>query len=239
MARQVRGLLVNTPAEGDLVARLYQVQPERVAVSGIGMSTDWTGNAERFAKNYGLRDFILYAGRRDAGKGVPMLLDYYCRYVRETGDPVDLVLLGKGDVFLPQDTGPGRIRDLGFVPPQDKYDCFAAARFFCLPSLYESFSIVMMEAWLAETAVVAFEPCEVTKQHCLSSNGGLFFKGYEEFLEIAQELRAKPQLRGKLAANGRKYVLENYTWEKVCDRFMTALEGWGWPREEFLAQPSR
>jgi glycosyltransferase involved in cell wall biosynthesis len=227
------GHLLHTDSERRLAERLYRLSPERAAVIGEGVDSDWQADANRFTRKYGLSNFILYAGRRDTGKNLALLIEYFCRYRQESGENIDLVLLGKGQIEIPSE-GRNHVYDLGFLPLQDKYDCFAAASFFCLPSLYESFSIVMMEAWLAGTPVVVYEPCEVTKEHCRDSNGGLFFADYDEFAEIASELHRNKDLRGQLAANGKNYVLANYTWDRVCSRFADTLAYWGWEKEDFL-----
>ena len=234
MVDRFSGLLFYSDFERRLATSLYSTPLEKMAVMGGGVDSDWTADAERFRRKYDLSDFVVYAGRREAGKNLPMLIDYFARYIAETGDTLDLVLLGKGQVEIPRSSA-RHVRDLGFLPLQDKYDCFAAATFFCLPSLYESFSLVMMEAWLAGTPLVVYERCQVAKEHCLHSNGGLFFGNYEEFLEVTRELRAHDELRQRLAANGRQYVLQNYTWPTVCNRFTSALRQWGWPLEERCA----
>jgi glycosyltransferase involved in cell wall biosynthesis len=228
------GQVLHTDCERRLACSLYDLPDHKLAVVGEAVETNWTADAERFRRKYGLRDFIVYAGRREAGKNLPLLIDYFTRYTGETGDRLDLVLLGKGQVEIPRSSA-RYVRDLGFVSLQDKYDCFAAATFFCLPSLLESFSLVMMEAWLAGTPVVVYEQCQVAKEHCLRSNGGLFFANFEDFLEITRELRANPGLRRGLTANGRQYVLQNYTWPTVYKRLTSALRQWGWPVEESCA----
>ncbi len=228
------GQVLHTDCERRLASSLYDLPDHKLAVVGEAVDTNWTADAERFRRKYDLHDFIVYAGRREAGKNLPLLIDYFTRYIGETGDRLDLVLLGKGQVEIPRSSA-RHIHDLGFVSLQDKYDCFAAATFFCLPSLYESFSLVMMEAWLAGTPVVVYERCQVAKEHCLHSNGGLFFANYEDFFEITRELRANEEVRQGLSANGRRYVLQNYTWPTVYKRLTSALRQWGWPVEESCA----
>lgn len=234
MFTRFAGQVLYTDSERRLASSLYGLPAHKLAVVGGAVETNWAADGQRFRRKYGLRDFIVYAGRREAGKNLPLLIEYFTRYLAETGDSLDLVLLGKGQIEIPRSAA-RRVHDLGFVPLQDKYDCFAAATFFCLPSLYESFSLVMMEAWLAGAPVVAYERCQVAKEHCLHSNGGLFFAGYNDFFEITRELRAQEGLRRGLAANGRQYVLQNYTWPTVYKRFTSALRQWGWPVEERCA----
>src|SRR5262249_7656124 len=159
--------------ELNLARRLYEMQADAPALVREGVDTTFASNAERFVAKYGLKDFLLYVGRKEVGKNVPLLVDYFAQYKRQYRGELQLVLVGKGAAEIP----PHRhqdILDLGFLPEQDKLDAYAAALALCQPSLNESFSIVMMEAWVAGTPALVHANCAVTREHCLEANGGLF-----------------------------------------------------------------
>ena len=148
---------------------------------GIGMDTEITGNAERFRNKYKIdMPFMLYAGRKDSGKNVDMLLRYFEQYTKRNDTELQLVLIGGGTVRVPQNIK-DRVHDLGFVETQDKYDAYAAAEFLCQPSKNESFSLVIMESWLCGRPVLVHGDCAVTKNFVQESNGGLYFNNYFEF----------------------------------------------------------
>jgi glycosyltransferase involved in cell wall biosynthesis len=187
------------------------------------MDTDISHNAQRFREKYDIKnDFLLYAGRRDSGKNVSMLLEYFSRYKESYSDELKLVLIGKGELDIPKGHQHDII-DLGFVPLQDKFDAYAAATLFCMPSLNESFSIVIMESWLCDTPVLVHAGCEVTKDHCIKSNGGLYFNDYDEFEECVKYFLAHPTKRDMMAQNGKKYVITNYSWEIIVERYKRLL----------------
>ena len=120
--------------------------------TGSRIDTDWEADPERFRRKFGIRDpFILYAGRKEPGKRVDVLVKYFAQFRKEREEEVKLVLIGGGKVENPD---PKNIIDLGFVDKQDKYDAYAAAAFFCNPSEMESFSIVLMESWFAGRPVL-------------------------------------------------------------------------------------
>ena len=174
-----------------------------------------------------LDPFILYAGRKAPEKNTPLLVEYFARYkLTHPASPLTLVLIGPGGVRIP-----GRlstdILDLGFVSPQEKADAYAGALALCQPSLLESFSLVMMEAWLAGTPALVHGRCRVTRDHCLASNGGLYFEDYFEFVEAMEALAGDAALRGRMAAAGRAYVLANYTWDRVTDNYLAVLRRLG------------
>jgi glycosyltransferase involved in cell wall biosynthesis len=186
------------------------------------------GDAARFRKKYRLAEpFLLYAGRKAAEKNVPLLIEYFARYRFTHRDrPLKLVLVGSGRIRIPE-----RLRedvvDLGFVPPQDKFDAYAASLALCQPSQLESFSIVMMEAWLCGTPALVHGRCAVTRDHCLASNGGLFFDEYFEFVEAVDLLSGDAALCRRLADSGRAYVLAHFTWDRVTANYLRVLEQLG------------
>ena len=153
-------------------------------------------------------------------------MEYFCRYLDETGRSQQLVFIGAGDLEIPA-AYQSRIIRLGFVPEQDKYDAYGAAIALCVPSFMESFSIVTMESWLAGRPVVVNEQCPVTTGFCVESNGGLFFSGYAEFREILTTLTDDPALCTALGINGRQYVLQHFHPRAVAQRYKDAISSWG------------
>jgi glycosyltransferase involved in cell wall biosynthesis len=101
---------------------------------------------------------------------------------------------------------------------------FAAAAAVVQPSTNESFSRVLMEAWLASTPVIANAGGEVLAWHCERSGGGLTYANDQEFLECLRFVAEAPDAAAALAAAGRAYVLSNYTWPLVLDRMEASLD---------------
>lgn len=217
---KVRALIFNTASESRLAARLYSEPDSQLrSVVGIGVDTTFDFDATRFREKYQLGEsFILYVGRRDPGKNIPLLLDYWGRYAQETGTMTKLVLIGPGEVTLTPKQTPNVV-DLGFVPLQDKYDAYAAAELLCQPSLNESFSLVMMESWLTETPVLVHGDCAVTRDHCVQSNGGLYFSNYQEFAATLDYLLANRKQAWQMGQAGRRYVLAHFQWSIVLAKY--------------------
>lgn len=218
----VRGLAFYTEAENRLADRLFAPRAGQIRrVVGGGVDADFTSDEARFRRKYGLAgSILLYAGRREAGKNTPLLLDYWARYVQDEGRDRDLtlVLIGPGEVQIPP-AAAGRTVDLGFVPVQDKHDAYAAAAVFCMPSVHESFSIAVMESWLAGRPCLVHAGCDVTVEHSRQANGGLYFGNYDEFAAGLDFLLDHPQTAAQLGRQGRAYVLSSFTWDKVLPRY--------------------
>ena len=226
MCERVRGLLFNSMQEQRLAQELYALEPAQLAVVGVPVTNTWSSDPARFREKYGISDFYLYAGRADKGKGADLLIDFYRRYLDETNAPQQLVFIGGGDLDIPPHYG-SKILKLGFLPADDKHNAYGAAIALCVPSVMESFSLVMMVSWLAGRPVIVNAACPVTTDFCLQSNGGLYFADYEEFREILTLLTVNPSLAKSLGALGRQFVLSNFQPQAVAARYLAALEQWG------------
>jgi glycosyltransferase involved in cell wall biosynthesis len=230
MFEEVRGVIFLTAAERRLAERLYRMRPGAAAVLGGGIDTDFSFDRERFAKKYGVDNFLLYVGRREPGKNTPLLIHYFNLYKRQHPSDLKLVLIGVGDV----DLAPGQddIIDLGFVSDQDKHDAYAAAMALCQPSHNESFSIVMMEAWACGTPALVLENCDVTRENCLEANGGLFFSDWTEFAEALEWFRQHRAAGRILGGYGRRYVLDHFRWDIIVRKYVDALAKWGFASDQ-------
>jgi glycosyltransferase involved in cell wall biosynthesis len=218
----VRGVMYNAEPERRLAHRLGIANPGE-AIVGFGLKPD-AGVAERFRRASGIKEpFILYSGRLESSKNVPLLARYFAEYKRDRGGPLKLVLMGTGPE--PGQAHADIIR-LGFRQGSDKLDAYAAASLLCQPSVNESFSIVIMEAWLAQVPVLVHGNCAVTRYHVRQSHGGLYFGNYAEFAETIDVLQEDAGLRARLGRAGQRYVRHNYNWEAVARRFEAALARW-------------
>ncbi len=227
MFQQVQLLILNAEAERRFARALYGLPFEKMVLMGLGVDTDWTSNAEKFRNDYHRHSpFILYAGRKGKGKNVEALVSNFSRYRRTHNRDLDLVTIGSGTLELAE-TENSHVYDLGFVSSADKHNAYAAASLLCQPSLHESFSIVIMEAWLAGTPVLVHGKCEVTKEHCIRSNGGLFFTNYDEFEACVDLILDSDKLRTALATNGQRYVMDNYHWDVITARYRRLFEDLG------------
>ena len=225
MMRSVKGILFNSVPEMELAQRLYGEDiPGRVV--GMGFD-DFACDGERFRAKYGIKgDMVLYCGRREIGKNTPMLLRFFCNYLSHTGRDLKLVLTGAGKVGIPHGFREN-IVDLGFVSDRDKLDAYAAASVLCHPSVNESFSIMILEAWLAGTPCLVHADCAVTRYHAVNSRGGLWFKDYPQFHEGLNLMLEDKAMNAAMGRAGRRYVLENYSWDRVIELFEQAVRETG------------
>lgn len=220
--QSVSGWIFNAEPERDLALRLYGLDRSRGHVVGMGLD-DFKADGTAFRRRHAIQaPYLIYSGRREPLKGTPLLLDYLDLFRERTNIDLKLVLTGSGSFDAPPRLAP-HLLDLGFVTDTEKHDAMAGALAFCHPSVNESFSIVILEAWLAGTPCLVHASGTVMPDHCRKSNGGLWFRHYPEFEEAVLRLTSNPALRASMGQAGRRYVLRDYAWPTVQARLLAAL----------------
>lgn len=217
---QARGIIYNAMPEMELANKVYDFTTTEQICMGIGMDTNICANADAFRKAYRIqKPFLLYAGRKDAGKNVHTLLRYFAEYKQRHGDSdLQLVLIGGGSIEIPASVRDD-VYDLGFVSRQDKYDAMAAAELLCQPSHNESFSLVIMESWLCGRPVLVHSQCAVTRDFARRANGGLYFRNYFEFEGCVQYILTHPEQARTMGQNGGAFVRENFDWDVIVEKY--------------------
>jgi len=211
--RGARGIMYNSPEERALIRALHRNQHVPGVTVGVGSQIPDTTDAAAAAVKFGLdRPYVLYVGRIDVNKGCAELFDYFQQYASRGGGPLDLVLIGTPVLPIPAHP---RIRHLGYVSDQDKYDVLAGAEALVMPSYFESLSMVMIEAWALGVPVLANGRCDVLAGQCLRSNGGLFYASAREFEAMLDRLLDDPALAAELGENGRAFYEAHYQWPVI------------------------
>jgi glycosyltransferase involved in cell wall biosynthesis len=197
----------------------------RHSVVGAAVEIPDSYDPAGFRARHGLtRPFVLFAGRREGGKGWRELLSAYSAAIVGSDAPFDLVTVGVGAPEIPEGLA-GRVIDLGYLDAEEMPSAFAAAEALVQPSTNESFSRTVMEAWLAGTPVIASSAGEVVTWHCERSGGGLTYSDELEFAQCLRFVAEAPKAAATLAARGHSYVLANYTWEIVLDAMEHSISG--------------
>jgi glycosyltransferase involved in cell wall biosynthesis len=208
--------------EEALVRERFPKASARSAVTGIGVDVPSRVDAEAFKIRHDIeRPYVLYAGRIDAGKGCAEMLSSFERYRSAERGAADLLLIGR--LAMPEPHQPG-VRHLGFLSEEEKYAAMAGARAIICPSPYESLSIVLLEGFALGTPALASALSPVLVDHCVRSQGGLFYSTSAEFHEALDLIVRRPALGAALGANGRRYVEQNYRWSVVLDRYRQLID---------------
>lgn len=218
------GIIYHAKPEMELANRIFNLENVKQGLLGEGVHTDWESEGTRFREKYKISDpFIMYAGRKDAGKNVDLLIRYFTEYKSRNDNNLKLLLIGGGNIAIPSSMKK-EIIDLGFVDMQDKYDAYGAALTLCQPSTHESFSLVIMESWLCGRPVLVHEQCDVTKNFAIEAKGGLYFDSYFDFEGCINYYINNPETANQMGLNGRNYVQSNFSWDVVVERYTKFIE---------------
>jgi glycosyltransferase involved in cell wall biosynthesis len=217
---KARALLFSTPEERELARARFGVEDERARIVGVGVD-ELHGDRDRFRAETGVtRPYAAYLGRLDPSKGVNDLVDHHARYRAARPEGLDLVLVGSGEIDLPKGDG---FHALGFVPEQLKHDAIAGADVVVCPSPYESLSLAQLEAWTHARPTLANAESPVLVGQSQRSGGGLWYQNGVEYAAMLDLLARAQPLAAAIGAQGRRYVRENYSWDRVRDEWLDAF----------------
>jgi glycosyltransferase involved in cell wall biosynthesis len=163
--------------------------------------------------------YVIYIGRIDTLKGCDVLFDYFIRYKVENPSPLKLVLVGQTFMTIPEHP------DLvlaGFVEEAVKVTLLKSAKALLIASLYESLSMVTLESFSYGVPVIANGNCEVIRDHVQISQGGMLYTDYVGFDDAVHKLLS--QDTREMGENGKTYIEQNYTWDKVLAKFAKAVD---------------
>ncbi|SCP95753.1 glycosyltransferase family 4 protein [Anaerobium acetethylicum] len=227
-AARFKGMIFLSKPEGELAHRLYDLSKVKTAVLGAYVESGWEDSCDpqAFREKYNIQDdFILYAGRKDSGKKADELMKFFIQYKKfHKEEKLKLVIIGGGTLEIPREFQ-REVIDLGFVSIEDKHNAFAASLFLCNPSYFESFSIVIMESWLAKRPVLVSEHCAVTTNFCQENNGGLYYDNFGTFCGCLDFMIKNKEIADKMGENGFKYVTENFTHKVISEKYIRFLRG--------------
>ena len=220
MASRVRGLIWLTEAERDLTRKLWGERPGAIIPAFIDFEAGNPRSEKVESENAAGRPFLLYSGRIDPGKGLPVLIDFFTRYRKETGRELDLVLTGTLAMKLSRRSD---VRYAGFVTTEEKARLLRSAAVFMMPSPMESLSIVTLEAMAAGTPVLVNGDNPVLREHVRKGEGRLYFD-YSSFAAELTALLDDRDLRARIIPRAKSYVREQYARERVRRDLLARIE---------------
>ncbi len=193
----------------------------------------------KIRESYGIKDddlMILFLGRLVGVKGVDKLI-MSMPHVLSKFPKAKLVIVGVGDLqeYLTNLTRTMRLDNyvrfcFDFIPEEERIQHYAACDIAVFPSFYEPFGIVALEAMSMEKPVVVgaagisgmreIVVCCSEEQcgyHIDPNNPSDVAWGINSALE-------SPEKRKWLGKNGRKRVLQEFTWNKIAEKTLALYE---------------
>lgn len=220
-----RRVVFSTPEEAALAERRFRVTADRGGIVGVGIDPPPSGDPVRARRALGRseRPYALYLGRIEPSKGCDLLLGAHRRYRRHRPDGLDLVMIGRPVMELPDEPW---LQAPGFVDEQTKHDALTGASVLVCPSPYESLSLVLLEAWSHGTPTLSSEASPVLVGQTRRARGGLWFADALEYAAALDLLTSTPALARALGDAGRRFA-ERHDWDTVTERLLAHLSAAG------------
>lgn len=223
--RAPQAILYNTDAEMEFCVRRFAARAPVEVVVGCGVeppsAPDKTGWRRRLQERGVEPPYVLYLGRVDPAKGCDTLVASYRRLLDEDAGWPPLVLVGP--VTMPIAPHP-RIVTIGHVDESTKAAALADAALLVQPSPFESLSLVLLEAWLAERPVLVNGRCEVLRRQVVAAGGGLYYDTDAELREALIRLLSRPRDGAALGRAGRAFVETRYTWPRIREAYLALYD---------------
>jgi len=196
----VDAVCFNAPEERALAATLYRLPTWRPVIS-MGMSPSTGAGVSPI-----LGPYLLYLGRKEAGKGTHQLAAYFLRYCQQfPNSGLRLVVAGGGELpAWPQLQD--RIIDFSWVDEAEKGELINGALALVQPCEFESLSIVTLEAWSYGRPVLVNGRSAVQRGNVLRSHGGLTYDDEKTFIRSLRWLEENPGEADLYGVAGSTYL---------------------------------
>ncbi|TGK16036.1 glycosyltransferase family 4 protein [Leptospira kmetyi] len=224
----------NTPEELEVFQNILGYKPSTYSITGMNLNLDRYSDKSAKASDHADKidssvvdetPFLLYVGRVDQGKGFLEMAEWFAEWKKNTKLPHKLRIVGKIASKIPNKILENQnIEFLGFVEEAIKLELLQSCVCLINSSPLESFSIVLMEAWLKGKPVLVNGKSDVLKGHCLRSNGGLFYSDRKSFFATLDYILDHPQESISMGQNGKRYVERNFNPTTVREKLLRLIE---------------
>jgi glycosyltransferase involved in cell wall biosynthesis len=211
------------------------IKEDKIAVIGCGTDIfryDETLMAkELLRKKYGIppdHAVLLYLGRQESLKGIDCLITAVENLCKEDR-PVCLIIGGARGSYSEQlqkvlQTH-SAIHLLENIPETVKAELLKLCDILVLPSKYESFGIVFLEAWSFKKPVIGADIGAVASVISNGKDGLLFTAGdANDLAKKIKTLLESDTLRCEMGSAGYSKVMQYYTWPIIVSKFRQVYE---------------
>ncbi len=217
-------IAVSKSAHDELRAYFASLPPCTVVAEGVGkryvpQSTD---AIRHVGKKYGIvNPYILFVGEWRRYKNIPFLVTSF-EQLRTRHKELTLVLAGRPDPWYPEvqhavvaSAAKDAILTPGFVAEDDLPALYSGASLFVLPTLYEGFGLIALEALACGTPALTsnipvLKEIKAREMHCTAIDSAVSFAQTLE--KLLRDMHSKPRAR-----DDAPRVQEHYSWMKTAE----------------------
>jgi glycosyltransferase involved in cell wall biosynthesis len=211
------------------LARYYGFPPQRIRQSTYGIDYDLFNPVfvQRSAKGAGWPRKFLFVGRYVPVKGIEPLLQAYQLYRQGVADPWPLTFCGTGPLGERIRATPG-VTDLGFLQPEALPGVFSEHAALVLPSIFEPWGQVIVEAMAAGLPVIATSACGASVEMVRSYHNGLVVppddpKSLAAALRwVHENARQIPDMAGRASVFAQAYAADLWAqrWHAIFEELV-------------------
>jgi glycosyltransferase involved in cell wall biosynthesis len=218
------------------IHRLLKIPSEKIEVAypSIGEEFFEAFSSEKdnqILEKYGIFGrYVFYIGGFDLRKNVPGLLESFAKLIKkeDLSNDVNLVLGGEDksrfsrlfsnvNEEIEKFGLGGRVKMIGFVKQKDLPALYRNCEMYVLPSLYEGFGLMPLEAMTSGAAAA------ISKSSSLPEVGGdavLYFNPHdtEEIARVMGKILRNSRLRMRLSEKGKERA-KKFGWKSFVDKF--------------------
>ncbi len=215
------------------IKQFYNVDEAKVRIVPNGVDPEKFKPLEDQAavkRQFGLGNepCVLFVGSLIPRKGLPSLIETAKKIVKEQSE-TKFLIVGEGPLRNQLDNSlkaanlSGNFKFLGNLKDDVLPAVYNCADVFALPSIQEGQGIVLLEAQASAKPVVAFNIGGVNEAVRNGETGVLVKRGStDEFADALLKLISDKALQEKMGAAGRRFVVENFTWD-ICAQKMLSV----------------
>jgi len=237
-ARAAERVIVPSRSTLEDVRTLYDIPPERLVAVPLGVDDAFAPTSDRARcdevrmRYVGMdRPFILFVGKLSQRRNIPTLVTAFAEVKRRTGMPHVLLLFGPNHLGIPlrrlaEEAGvedavvqvDGRVEshaDLALL--------YNAADLYVNPSVYEGFSLPLVEALASGTPSVVARRAALAE---IADGAAAFVDEPEDPLALAdtiEDVLTDESLRAELSRKGVKRA-RAFRWEDTARRTLDVLQ---------------
>lgn len=220
--KKVDYLWTLTQSETDYFVKNFNINPSKIILAGNGVDQKFLKTKQSTIEHR--QPNILFIGSLASHKRVDLLIKSFSA-IYHLQPNTSLTITGQKTLFYPQieklikTLNPQTKSKINFIfnfPQNDLAKLIDNCDVLVLPSIQESFGLVVIESWARQKPVICAN-IPTLKELVEKSNGGLLFKidNQNDLIKKIKFILDNPKKAQQMGQSGFKYVKNNYTWNKV------------------------
>lgn len=233
--KKARRIIAVSQSTKNDIARYFKIKPERIKVIYEGVDDQFRVMENEdvvlsLRKKYGLeKSFLFYTGVWRDHKNLVGLIKAFKIAREKYGLDIDLVLGGKEDPYYPEVRNTWEklglqeyVAPVGFIDQRELPAFYNAARAFIIPSFYEGFGLIGLEAMKCGTPVISSDRTSLPE---ILGKAAVYFNP-DDPQEMAEKINlvfTDEKLYNELRTEGVSRV-KTYSWTRMGEETLNLYQ---------------